>query len=227
MTGYDRSTLRVERTIVSGFKYHGLRCTGGTLHVKDSLLMNNKVSGVYLGNKDGQGTITNTLMIHNSEGVAAFYRAQFQIHNNVILDSTSAGIGMWDTCRLHIADNIFQGNAKALVVYPKGGKDSNVIGVNAFWRNKADTENCRRADDSILADPLFQDPGAGDYSLKPGSNSRPQTGPDRPPGHPQAPGAMEEPKSDRPLDHARKGDILLFPLATAPARRDRASTEKC
>ncbi len=168
VTGYDRSTLRVERTIVTGFKYHGLRCTGGTLHVKDCLLMNNKVSGVYLGNKDGQGTITNTLMIHNSEAVAAFYQAQFQIHNNLILDSTSAGIGMWDTCRLQIADNIFQGNAKALVVYPKGGKDNNVIGTNAFWRNAADTENCRRAGDSVLADPLFQDPGVGDYSVKPG-----------------------------------------------------------
>jgi nitrous oxidase accessory protein NosD len=168
VTGYDRSTLRVERTIVSGFRYHALRCTGGTLHVKDCLLMNNRVSGIYLGNKDGQGTITNTQMIRNSEAVAAFYQAQFQIHNNVILDSTSAGIGMWDTCRLRIADNIFQGNAKALVVYPKGGKGSNVIGVNAFWQNTADTENCRRADDSILADPLFQDPSAGDYSLKSG-----------------------------------------------------------
>jgi len=168
VTGYDRSTLRVERTIVSGFRYHGLRCTGGTLHAKDNLLMNNKVSGIYLGNKDGQGTITNTLMIRNSEGVAAFYQAQFQIHNNVILDSTSAGIGMWDTCRLHIADNIFQGNAKALVVYAKGGKDNTVIGANAFWRNTADTENCRRTDDSVLADPLFQDPDSGDYSLQPG-----------------------------------------------------------
>ncbi len=201
VTGYDRSTLRVERTIVSGFKYHGLRCTGGTLHVKDSLLMNNKVSGIYLGNKDGQGTITNTLMLHNRAGVAAFYQAKFQIRNNGILDSTDAGIGMWDTCRLNISDNIFQGNAKALVVYPKGGKDNSVIGTNAFWRNTADTENCRRADDSVLADPLFQDPGAGDYSLKPGPNARPQTGPDRPPGHPQAPGAMErrvqEPLTER------------------------------
>jgi nitrous oxidase accessory protein NosD len=168
VTGYDRSTLRVERTIVAGFKYHGLRCTGGTLHAKDNVLMDNKVSGVYLGNKDGQGTLTNNLMICNSEGVAAFYQARFEIRNNLILDSTAAGIGMWDTCRLQISDNIFQGNAKALVVYPKGGKDNNVIGTNAFWQNKVDTENCRRAEDSIAADPLFLDPRNGDYSLKPG-----------------------------------------------------------
>jgi hypothetical protein len=168
VTAYDGSTLRVERTIVAGFQYHGLRCTGGTLHAKDNVLMDNKVSGIYLGNKDGQGTITNNLLLRNSEGVAAFYKAQFQIHNNIFLDSTTAGIGMWDTCRLNIADNIFQGNAKALVVYPKGGQDNNVIGANAFWQNKADTENCRRAPDSILTDPLFQDAGAGDYSLKPG-----------------------------------------------------------
>jgi hypothetical protein len=168
VTGYDRSTLRVERTIVAGFKYHGLRCTGGTLHAQGNVLMDNKVSGVYLGNKDGQGTLTNNLMIRNGEGVAGFYQARFEIRNNVVLDSTGAGIGVWDSCRLNISDNIFQGNAKALVVYPKGSKDTNTIGANAFWRNTADTENCRRADDSILVDPLFQDPSAGDYSLKAG-----------------------------------------------------------
>jgi hypothetical protein len=43
ITGYDRSTLRVERTIVAGFRYHGLRCTGGTLHAKDNVLMDNRV----------------------------------------------------------------------------------------------------------------------------------------------------------------------------------------
>ena len=168
VTNFDRSTLRVERTIVAGFKYHGLRCTGVTLHAKDNVLIDNKVSGVYLGNKDGQGTITNNLMIRNREGVAGFYQAQFEIRNNVILDSTSAGIGVWDSCRLRISDNIFQGNAKALVVYPKNSKDANIIGANAFWRNAADTENCRRAEGSILADPLFQDPSAGDYSLQSG-----------------------------------------------------------
>lgn len=114
ITNFERSTLRVERTIVAGFKYHGLRCSGGTLHAQDNLLMDNKVSGIYLGNKDGQGTVVNNLMIRNREAVAAFYQARFDVHNNAILDSTAAGIGMWGTCRLDVAGNIFQGNAKAL-----------------------------------------------------------------------------------------------------------------
>ncbi|MCU0914284.1 MAG: right-handed parallel beta-helix repeat-containing protein [Planctomycetes bacterium] len=168
VTGYDRSTLRVERTIVSGFKYHALRCTGGTLHAKDNLLLNNRVSGICLGNKDGQGSITNTLMIGNGEGIAAFYQARFEVHNNVILDATTAGIGAWDTCHLNISNNIFQGNAKALVIYPQGAQNTNTIGANTFWRNTVDTENCRRTHDSLLADPLFQAPGTGDYSLHPG-----------------------------------------------------------
>jgi len=164
VTNYENSTLRVQRTIVIGSKYHGVRCTGGTLDVKDCLLVDNRISGIYLGNKDGQGTIANNVMLRNMTGVAGFYQSQYTVQNNVILDSTAAGVGTWDTCRLNILNNIFQGNTKALVVYPKGSKNVNIIGRNTFWRNAADTENCQRAADSIQADPRLADPDQGNFT---------------------------------------------------------------
>jgi nitrous oxidase accessory protein NosD len=166
---YEGSTLRVERCVVAGSQFHGLRCTGGTLTAKDNLLMDNKVSSIYLGNKNGRGTITNNLMIHNGSGVAGFYQAEFKVENNVVMDSVDSGIGMWDTCRLTLQNNILRGNPKALAVYAKGGtKDTNTIGLNTYWKNAANTENCTLPADSIQADPLFKDPNAGDSSLRPG-----------------------------------------------------------
>lgn len=165
---YTGSTLRVQRSIITGSKFHAVRCTGGTLHVRDNIIAHNQNSGVYLGNKDSTGTIQNNLFVGNGTAVAGFYQSEYQVTHNVILDSTYAGVGTWDTCRLTVRDNIFQGNAKALVVYAKGSKDTNTFGRNTFWKNTADVENCRRTADSVLADPLFQAPGTGDYALGPG-----------------------------------------------------------
>lgn len=174
---YEGSTLTVERCIVAGSQFHGLRCTGGTLTARDNLLLDNRISGVYLGNKNGRGTLSNNLMIHNGSGVAGFYQAEFKVENNVILDSVYSGIGMWDTCRLTLRNNILQANAKALSVYAKGGtKDTNTLGPNTFWSNTANTENCQLAAGSIEADPLFQDPNSGDFSLRPGDASQHKQG---------------------------------------------------
>ncbi len=164
ITGYENSRLHVERNIVIGSDYHGLRCTGGTLHARDNILADNRVSGVYLGNKDGGGTVIGNLMLRNGEGVAGFYQAEFGIENNVIADSITAGVGAWSTCRLSVRNNVFQDNPTALVVYAKGGQDSNIIGRNIFWQNAADANNCDLPADSIRADPRFADPNAGDFS---------------------------------------------------------------
>ncbi len=164
VTGYENSTLRVERTIVVGSGYHGLRCTGGTLHARDNILVDNRVSGVYLGNKDGRGTVINNLLLRNAEGIAGFYRADFSVENNVIADSTVAGVGAWSTCRLNVRNNVFQNNATALIVYPKDSPDINIIGRNLFWQNIANAKDCVLPADSIQADPRFADPNAGDFS---------------------------------------------------------------
>jgi beta-lactamase regulating signal transducer with metallopeptidase domain/nitrous oxidase accessory protein NosD len=163
---YANSTLTVQRNVITGSKFHAVRCTGGTLHVKDNLIANNRSCGVYLGNKDSTGTIQNNLFIGNATAVAGLYQSEYQVTNNVILDSMQAGIGLWDSCKVTMQDNILVGNPKAAVIYPKAGRNSNTLGRNTYWRNDAETENCEKAADSIAADPLFAEPNTGDYTCR-------------------------------------------------------------
>jgi hypothetical protein len=165
ITGYEDSNLTVARCVVSGYDYHGIRCTGGTLTVRDSLIADVKRCGIYLGNKNSQGTIANCAFVRNATGVAGYYISRYDIQNNLFLASAQSGIGAWDTCRLTIESNIFQDNAKAIVVYAREGSNSNVIRANTFWQNKTDTENCTASSDSLTQDPRFAGPGQGDYSL--------------------------------------------------------------
>ena len=65
---YDGATLTVQRNIITGSKFHAVRCTGGILNVKDNLLIKNANRGIYLGNRTGRGTITNNLIVGNGTG---------------------------------------------------------------------------------------------------------------------------------------------------------------
>ncbi|MHC4642665.1 MAG: right-handed parallel beta-helix repeat-containing protein [Planctomycetota bacterium] len=165
---YSGATLHVERNVITGSKFHAVRCTGGTLHVKDNLLIDNANRGIYLGNKSGSGTITNNLIINNAVGIGAFSRAKYAIQNNVIADSSFSGIGMYKSCSLTIRDNIFLNNERGWVMFDKGEKGANTSYRNTFWKNKVDDENFSKTGNSINADPAFTDADNGDFSLKPG-----------------------------------------------------------
>ncbi len=165
---YSGATLHVERNVITGSRFHAVRCTGGTLHVKDNLLINNANRGIYLGNRSGSGTITNNLIINNAVGIGAFARAKYEIKNNVIADSSYSGIGMYKSCYLTIRDNIFLNNERGWVMFDKGDEGGNTSYKNTFWKNKVDDENFRKTANSINADPGFTAPENGDFSLKPG-----------------------------------------------------------
>ena len=168
ITGYANSDLTVERCIVSGYEYHGIRCTGGTLTVKDCLIADVRRCGIYLGNKHSQGSISNCLFQRNHSGVAGYYTARFDIKNNVFMASSQSAIGAWNTCQLTVEHNVFVDNAKAVVVYQQEGTDRNVIKANTFWQNETNMENCAAAGESIKENPLFTQPDQGQYSLRSG-----------------------------------------------------------
>jgi len=165
---YTGSTLTVERNVITGSKFHAVRCTGGTLYVKDNLLINNDNRGIYLGNRSGSGTITNNLIIGNGTGIGCFARSKYEIKNNIIADSSYAGIGMEKSCLLTIQDNIFVHNERGWIMFDRGEKGANTCDRNTFWQNKADAENFEKSANSINANPDFVDPNNGDFSLRPG-----------------------------------------------------------
>jgi beta-lactamase regulating signal transducer with metallopeptidase domain/protocatechuate 3,4-dioxygenase beta subunit len=165
---YAGATAEITGNVVTGSRFHAVRSTGGTLNMTDNLIINNANRGVYLGNKSASGTISNNVIIGNGTGISGFARSNVKVENNVIADSSYAGIGMRDSCSLTIRDNIFQGNERGWILFKEGDRNSNTIDKNTFWRNKVETENLDKAAGSINADPGFVDAGNGDFSLKPG-----------------------------------------------------------
>ena len=165
---YAGATVEITGNVVTGSRFHAVRSTGGTLNMIDNLIINNANRGVYLGNKSAGGTIANNVIIGSGTGIGGFARSNVKVENNVIADSIYAGIGMRDSCRLSIRDNILWGNERGLILFKESGGNGNRLYKNTFSRNKVDAENMDKTSDSIIADPVFVDAENGDFSLKPG-----------------------------------------------------------
>ena len=165
---YSGATAEIIGNVVTGSRYHAVRSTGGTLNMTDNLIINNANRGVYLGNKSARGTIANNVIIGNGTGISGFAQTNVKVENNIIADSSYAGIGFRDSCRLSIRDNIFRGNERGWILFKEGSKNGNTVYRNTFWRNKIETENLDKTANSVIADPGFIDADNGDFSLKPG-----------------------------------------------------------
>ena len=168
ITLYAGAKAQIIRNVITGSRYHAVRSTGGTLFMKDNLIINNANRGVYLGNKSAQGTISNNVIMGNATGISGFAESKVKIENNIIADSSYAGIGMRNSCSLSIRNNIFQGNERGWILFKEGGKGGNTVYRNTFWKNRIDTENFRKTANSIEAEPGFVDPDNGDFSLRRG-----------------------------------------------------------
>jgi len=165
---YSGATARVVGNVITGSKYHAVRSTGGNLSMRDNLIIKNKNRGVYLGNKSGRGIISNNIIMDNATGISGFASFKAKIENNLILNSSYAGISMQQSCSLSIRDNIFQANERGWIMFEKGGKGGNTCYRNTFWKNKIDAENFSKTGNSILEDPRFVSVGDGDFSLQAG-----------------------------------------------------------
>jgi beta-lactamase regulating signal transducer with metallopeptidase domain len=165
---YSDATAEITGNVVTGSRYHAVRSTGGTLNMTNNLIINNANRGVYLGNKSARGTIANNVIIGNGTGIGGFARSNVKVENNIIADSSYAGIGFRDSCSLSIRNNIFQADERGWILFREGNRNSNTVYKNTFWHNKIDTENMEKTANSVMDDPGFVDPENGDFSLKPG-----------------------------------------------------------
>ena len=158
---------RYNRNIITGSKYHAVRTTGGKLTMTDNLIINNKNRGVYLGNKSGSGSIVNNLLIGNASGIDGMSACRFSVQNNVILKSTYAAISARPFSRLMVRNNILADNPRGIIIHQEEGKSNPIqskLGVNVFWKNQADTENCE-SPDMLNQEPDFIEPGNGNFKL--------------------------------------------------------------
>lgn len=163
---YDGSTLTVQRNVITGSKYHAIRCSGGVLRVRDNILFGNANRAIYLGNRTGQGAISNNVIVGNGTGISAFGRANYVITNNVIMGNEYAGIDMRDSCRLSISKNILAKNPRGVALHKEGTENFNVLGRNAWWSNATDAENMETPEGCVTADPQFVDPNNFDFTAR-------------------------------------------------------------
>lgn len=166
ITVYSDSKIEVARTIVTGSGYHGIRSTGGTLAAYDNLIAKNNNRGIYLGNKPARGYVRNNIILSNASGISAFGQSKVAVTNNLILNSSYVGLDTRDSCQLTVKNNIFQGNAKGVILVAEGGKSKVKFGKNSFWENGSDTENLEIPRGSLTVDPRFRAPEQGDYTAQ-------------------------------------------------------------
>jgi nitrous oxidase accessory protein NosD len=164
MTAGADSVLDASGNIVARSKYHGVRCTGGTIKLHDNLIVDNENRGVYLGNKSARGHVTNNAIIGNTTGISAFAQSNVIIQNNIIADSQFAGLDTRDSCRIKIKNNLFVGNTRGIVLVEKSGSSTVSVGKNSFWNNENNSEDIKLPASTIEQDPQFLARDDGDFT---------------------------------------------------------------
>lgn len=158
------ASATLNRNIVTGSRYHGIRCTGGEIVADSNLIIANRNRGFYIGNKSAIGTLSNNLIIDNATGINVFANSRLTIANNVILRSTYAGLSVADIATLNIENNIIANNERGVVGFSsEKGKDPSVRlrGENIAHGNKTQTERIKLPSELAGIDPEFKDPDSG------------------------------------------------------------------
>jgi len=166
VTLHQYSKVLIENNILARCGYHAVRNTGGVMEMRGNLVVENKRSGAYLGNKSAHGRIVNNLFLSNQSGIVGFSQSDVRIENNIFLNGKIEGIGFRNSCNLQIGRNIFCGNPLGLVCYLR---DPAGIGANAdgnhYWNNEQDVKDFEKAENAGSGDPAFTNAENGDFSL--------------------------------------------------------------
>ncbi|VGO21789.1 right-handed parallel beta-helix repeat-containing protein [Pontiella sulfatireligans] len=158
------SAVSLKRNIVTGSRYHAIRCTGGKIEADSNLVVRNKNRGFYIGSKSAIGEISNNLIVDNATGINVFANSKLEIQNNVIVRSSFAGLCIADTAKLKIEGNIMAGNDKGVVGFAteKGKKVTvSISGKNLVHGSKTETEAAKLPSKTLKDDPKFKDEDAG------------------------------------------------------------------
>lgn len=147
ITAGPDTTVNVLRSIVTGSRFHGIRCTGGELNAKHNVIVDNKNRGVYLGNKPGRGTIEENVIQGNGTGISAFGEAEVRVENNYIAGNDFAAVDMRDGCRLDVKQNLLAKNGRGVVLFKESGRNRNTVGKNASAGNTVEAEGFETAPD--------------------------------------------------------------------------------
>jgi nitrous oxidase accessory protein NosD len=158
------SKVELTRNIITGSRYHGIRCTGGEITAQSNLVIRNKNRGFYIGNKSSLGVLSNNLIVDNATGINVFAHSKIEIENNVIVRSSYAGLCIADTSKVETQGNIIAENEKGVVGFSaEKGKEPSVslTGKNLVHNNKTESEHIKLPAKTLTEDPTFKDEEEG------------------------------------------------------------------
>lgn len=165
ITSHSGAEISVIGCLVTGSDFHGVRCTGGNLNVRDSLIIDNANRGVYLGNRRAQGEIVNNVIQGNGTGISAFGGSDVTIQQNVIRNSGFAAIDARDSCPLRIEKNVLLESPRGVAVFEETGNSVVQILENTIWKTDTPLQDATAAAEPLAANPELADPDAGDFAV--------------------------------------------------------------
>ena len=162
---HAESEVTIENNLFTGSAKHGVRSTGGTIHVKNNLIIKNRNRGVYLGNNTAHGELTNNAIIENGSGISAFASSDLEIENNVILKNGFSGIDTRTYGQIQVKNNIIVDNVKTGFAVFEDGSNKFKVGKNTFHGNGEPSTDYKLPSSTIAEDPNFADPDNGDFTV--------------------------------------------------------------
>lgn len=156
--------VEMERNIVTGSAFHGVRCTGGEIEAESNWVANNKNRGFYIGNKSSTGEIDNNVIIGNGTGIDVFAQSKIDIENNIVMRSAYAGLSVADTAKVDAEGNMIVDNEAGILGFSdEKGKETSISlnGKNLLFGNKLESENIKLPSKTVREDPRFEDPENG------------------------------------------------------------------
>ncbi|MBM4153390.1 MAG: DUF4957 domain-containing protein, partial [Kiritimatiellaceae bacterium] len=157
------------RNIVTGSRFHGIRCTGGEIHADSNLIIANQNRGFYIGNKSAIGTLSNNLIVDNATGINVFANSRLTVVNNTILRSTYAGVAISDTAKVDLKNNVVVSNETGLVGFSAEKDNTPSISLraaNLVYGNTVQSEGIKLPSEMIGMDPQFERPEEGLFTLR-------------------------------------------------------------
>jgi nitrous oxidase accessory protein NosD len=159
------SEVTIDGNIFTGSGKHGVRSTGGTIYLKNNLIIKNRNRGIYLGNKTTHGNIVNNAILENGSGISTFASSDVEIENNVILENGFSGIDTRAYGRIQVNDNIIADNEKTgFAVFEEGSRKFKV-GKNTFHGNGEPGTDYTLPSSTLHENPMFADAADGDFTV--------------------------------------------------------------
>lgn len=179
LLGDSPATTTIQGTGASVITIKGVFSTGFTLvEIANFTIAGGTSQGIYLSSNTSRSFIHNNIIAGNANGVYCYDDDKATISNNVIINNTGSGItghgGTGGNSRnpvLTIKNNIFTGNNRG--IYKKSDSfthSSYTVIYNNAWGNITSNTNVTGLN-NISLDPLFLNPGAGNYHLSSNSPS--------------------------------------------------------